>query len=68
MLGKRNLSQSTCADSPQGKGKVLNAPDVDSKILGHSNYEVCKSADGEYLSTYLMKSDCNKNNNKYYVL
>jgi poly [ADP-ribose] polymerase len=68
MLGKRNLSQSTCTDSPKDGPKKLNAPDVDSNICGHSTYEVCKSASGDYLSTYLMNSDCGANHNKYYIL
>jgi poly [ADP-ribose] polymerase len=68
MLGKRNLSQSTCADSPKDSPKKLNAPDVDAKIIGHSGYEVCKSASGDFLSTYLMNSDCGANHNKFYIL
>ena len=68
MLSKRNLSQSTCADSPNLPLKKINAPDVDAKICGHSSYEVCKSSNGDYLSTYLMNSDCGKNNNKFYIL
>ena len=68
MLGKRNLTQSTCADSPNDGAKKLNAPDVDANIIGHPGYEVCKSGSGEFLSTYLMNSDCGANHNKYYIL
>ena len=68
MLGKRNLSQSTCADSPVTAVKKLNAPDVDAKICGSTSYEVCKSPSGDYLSTYLMNSDCGANHNKFYIL
>jgi hypothetical protein len=68
MLGKRNLSQSTCADSPVTAAKKLNAPDVDAKIYGSTSYEVCKSSSGDYLSTYLMNSDCGANHNKFYIL
>jgi hypothetical protein len=68
MLGKRNLSQSTCADSPVSSPKKINAPDVDAKISCSTSYEVCKNSSGDYLSTYLMKSDCKVNNNKFYIL
>lgn len=68
MLGKRNLSQSTCTDSPVQGAKQINAPDVDAKICGYTSYEVCKSSSGDYLSTYLMNSDCGNNHNKFYIL
>ena len=44
-----------------------SAPEVDAAIPGSSNYMV-HGAEGKYFSCYLMNSNCDKNNNKYYII
>ena len=57
LLGKRNISSSTCV-----------APEVDAELANSTSYEVYKDASGKYYNCYLMNSNCDKNNNKYYII
>jgi len=63
MIGKkRSFKSSSCVD------KAIEKPDVDCELRYHTDYEVMAADDGKYMSCYLMKSDCGKNNNKYYII
>jgi predicted DNA-binding WGR domain protein len=68
MLKKRTFDEALSTGASSQETKKINAPDVDAKISGYTSYEVCKSSSGEFLSTYLMNSDCGNNHNKYYIL
>ena len=66
LLGKRNFTQT--GNVASGGAKVVK-PDVDAQVQGGSkNYEVYADDSGKYYNSYLMNSNCDKNNNKYYVL
>ena len=64
MLGKRKLKDTSIA---KDGGKDSKATDVDASISNSEAYKVCNT-DGDYHSKYLMKADCEKNNNKFYIL
>jgi len=66
LLGKRNFTQSSSA--PVASGAKAARPDVDAQVAGGQNYEVHQDDSGKYYNCYLMNSNCDKNNNKYYIL
>lgn len=61
-MSKRTFSQSTCQDT---QSDII--PAVDESIIDHDKYEIVKADDGSYKSVYLQMSNCDANNNKYYI-
>ena len=49
----------------EGDSKI---PEVDAEISKSHEYMIVKDDNGKYYSAYLMKSDCDLNNNKYYII